>query len=82
MACLLCLVSNVSTWLTLIRYRKLRLKLAVNLYHTVNHQNIFFLFIFFTGEVSMDFNSPDFVPSVFSYSTSCEINKGDAKLER
>ncbi len=29
----------------------------------------------------MDFNSPDFVPSVFSYSNSCEINKGDAKLE-
>ncbi len=63
MTCLLCLVSNVSTWL--IRYRKLRLKLAVNLYHTVNHQNTF-LFIFCTGEVSMDFDSPDFVPSVFS----------------
>ncbi|XP_057210654.1 uncharacterized protein LOC130566860 isoform X2 [Triplophysa rosa] len=37
---------------------------------------------FISGEVSMDFNSPDFVPSVFSYSTHCEINKGDAKLER
>ncbi|KAI7798912.1 hypothetical protein IRJ41_015969 [Triplophysa rosa] len=36
---------------------------------------------FISGEVSMDFNSPDFVPSVFSYSTHCEINKGDAKLE-
>ncbi|KAA0710256.1 Chromobox protein -like protein 3 HECH Heterochromatin protein 1 -like protein gamma [Triplophysa tibetana] len=33
------------------------------------------------GEVSMDFNSPDFVPSVFSYSAQCEINKSDAKLE-
>lgn len=78
MACLLCLVSNVSTWL--IRYRKLRLKLAVNLYHTVKSPE--YIFIFFTGEVSMDFNSPDFVPSVFSYATSGEINKGDANLER
>ncbi|XP_056121860.1 uncharacterized protein LOC130100427 [Rhinichthys klamathensis goyatoka] len=37
---------------------------------------------FISGEVSMDFSSPDFVPSVFSYSTQCEANKGDAKLER
>ncbi|KAG1943752.1 hypothetical protein F2P79_014867 [Pimephales promelas] len=37
---------------------------------------------FISGEVSMDSSSPDFVPSVFSYSTQCQINKGDAKLER
>ncbi|XP_077089901.1 uncharacterized protein LOC143741439 [Siphateles boraxobius] len=35
-----------------------------------------------SGEVSMEFDSPDFVPSVFSFSIQCEINKGDAKLER
>ncbi|XP_059897485.1 uncharacterized protein LOC132449708 isoform X1 [Gadus macrocephalus] len=37
---------------------------------------------FISGEVSMDFNSPDFVPSVFSFATQCEIDKGDTKLER
>lgn len=30
----------------------------------------------------MDYNSPDFAPSVFSYRTQSEINKGDAKLKR
>lgn len=30
----------------------------------------------------MDFNSPDFVPSVFSFSTQGEIDNGDTKLER
>ncbi|CAL8239627.1 unnamed protein product, partial [Gadus morhua 'NCC'] len=67
-----------------IRLNKDLIKNATSLGHITRfglHNKIMNI-VFWTGEVSMDFNSPDFVPSVFSFATQCEIDKGDTKLER
>ncbi|XP_056301526.1 uncharacterized protein LOC130213768 isoform X2 [Danio aesculapii] len=37
---------------------------------------------FISGEASLDYDSPDFAPSVFYHTTQREINKGYVKLER